>query len=61
MAVGTGVRVDSEITEAVDNAEIIGVVGNGVETLLQPDKAANMVSNPNEREIVLEIKSFIIL
>ena len=61
MAVGTGVRVDSAITDAVDKAVMIGVEGIGGETLLQPDKAANMVSNPNEREIVLEIKSFIIL
>jgi hypothetical protein len=61
VAVGIGVRVDTEISEAVDNAEIIGVEAIGVETLLQPDKAAKMVSIPNEREIVLEIMSFIVL
>ena len=61
MAVGIGVRVDSEIINAVGSAVMIGLEGNGVETLLQPDKAAKMVSIPNEREIVLEIMSFIVL
>jgi hypothetical protein len=58
--VGMGVRVDSEIIDAVESAVMIGVVGKGVEKVLQPDKAAKMVSIPNEREIVLEIEIFIV-